>query len=149
VERVTGLLRELEKEKNTMIADSPKRCSWSAGAVGALCILIIIAVGPVSALNLLENGDAETGDITGWTRSGIQVQAVMDQEQQEGTVYPYEGTYFFTFAGAIGLFAEMWQSDSTGLTPGETLTLTDHVSTEDKDADDWGKATINIYDGAS
>jgi hypothetical protein len=149
VERITGLLRDLEKEKNIMIAVPPKRCSWFAGTFGALCLLSVIAVGPVLALNLLENGDAETGSITGWTRSGSQVQAVMSQEQQAGTVYPYEGTYFFTFAANLGLAAEMWQSDTTGLTPGYTLALTGWVSTEDMDADDWGMATINIYDGDS
>jgi len=132
-----------------MIRVLTNRCLWLARALSALCLLTVIAVGPVSALNLLENGDAETGNITGWTRSGSQVQAVIEQDQQEGTVYPYEGTYFFTFAGNLGLFAEMWQSDTTGLTPGDTLTLTGRVSTEDKDEDDWGEATINIYDGDS
>ena len=132
-----------------MISIPPNRRSLLVGTLSALCLLTVIAVGPVSALNLLENGDAETGNIDGWTRSGTQVQAVVEQDQQDGTVYPYEGTYFFTFAANLGLSAEMWQSDSTGLTPGDTLTLTGYVSTEDKDEDDWGEATINIYDGDS
>jgi len=132
-----------------MIPVLPSRYSWLTGILGALCVLIVIGVGPVFALNLLENGDAETGDITGWTRSGIQAKAVMTQEQQAGTVLPYEGSYFFTFAGDLGLFVQMWQADTTGLAPGNTLTLTGRVSTEDMDADDFGVATVNIYDGNS
>ena len=54
----------------------------------------------------LVNGGAETGDLTGWSATGPQVAAVTEQEQSTGTVYPHEGSYFFTYAQVPGQAAE-------------------------------------------
>jgi hypothetical protein len=104
---------------------------------------------PAGADELLVNGDAETGDLTGWTASGVQIAAVTAQGQQEGTVTPQEGTYFFTFAVTQGTFEELVQSGTDSLPAGTTVTLSGWVQTEDKSADDFGIATIQILDAGS
>ncbi len=49
----------------------------------------------------LTNGDAEAGDLSGWQGSPEDaVEAVPSQEQQDGTVAPQGGSYFFSMARA-------------------------------------------------
>lgn len=125
----------------------PAQMTRLASGLSAACLSTWIAITPASAVNLLQNGGAEFGNLTGWTPSGAQVRAVSTQNQQSGTVTPYEGSYFFTFAWTTGTFAQMTQSDTTGLASGNVLTLNGYVSTEDMAADDFGVATIRIVDG--
>jgi hypothetical protein len=45
----------------------------------------------------LINGDAETGSLIPWIGSGADGIALPNRLQTTGTVYPFEGNYFFTF----------------------------------------------------
>lgn len=110
-------------------------------------LLIAATFSPAEA-NLLGNAGAESGDLSSWTPTGSEIAAVTSQDQQEGMVYPFEGSYFFTFARQPGDYEELYQTGTDSLTPDITLTLSGMVQTEDKSADDYGVATINIYDQA-
>jgi hypothetical protein len=45
----------------------------------------------------LINGDAETGSLSPWTSIGTDGTSLPYMSQSTGTVYPFEGKYFFTF----------------------------------------------------
>jgi hypothetical protein len=50
---------------------------------------------------MLTNGDAETGDLSGWEGAPADaVEAVTSHDQQAGTVQPQEGSHFFSMARA-------------------------------------------------
>jgi len=66
-----------------------------------LCVSVIgLLVGTSASAgpSLLTNGGAEAGDLTGWVTSDPQIGAVTSQSQSTGTVLPYEGKFFFSYA---------------------------------------------------
>jgi hypothetical protein len=94
----------------------------------------------------LVNGGAETGDLTGWSATGPQVAAVTEQEQSTGTVYPHEGSYFFTYAQVPGQAAAMLQSGTLAAAEGTVLRLAGYVQTEGAAGGDFGTAVLRLYD---
>ena len=113
---------------------------------------------PASA-DLMTNGGAESGDLTGWTvdlssatSGNTNIIAATTQQLQSGpTVFPYSGSYFFTFANEAtaaaansGITISMSQTGSSGLGY-PILTLQGWVQTEG--ADD-GEAVLTFYGDA-
>jgi len=128
----------------------------SVGIVAAT----LLFTGSTLAAPTLVNGDAETGDLTGWVTSDPQIGAVASQSQATGTVYPYEGDFFFSFAlgparGSVNdppATIGMYQTGTTGL-DGTGLRLTGWVQTENRSGSlaalvvpDAGEAILAVYD---
>ncbi len=132
----------------------------------SFCLVILIGALlalPASA-DLVSNGGAETGDLSGWTvdltgaSSGNTniIAAVTSQAQSTGTVLPHAGDYFFTFANQAvaqvsnsGLTISMSQTGTSGLAL-PVLTLQGWIQTEFyKGADDTGEAVIALYGDAA
>ena len=68
----------------------------------AVALLLLCSSSSAFAIPILVNGGAEFGDLTGWTLTpaGAPASAVMNRSQFSGTVGPFEGDWFFTFANA-------------------------------------------------
>ena len=111
-----------------------------------LILLVIHVAGAASAEDLIVNGGAETGDLTGWPPSGDQIAVVTEYEQSIGTLYPFEGQYFFMFANSMGSYAELVQTFSMTLTPGVQLVLSGFVHTEEMAGDDYGNVEVRVLD---
>jgi hypothetical protein len=122
----------------------------SGASVGpiAVCLLATTVLVSPAAANLLTNGGAESGVLDPWAATGGQIEVVTQQDQQAGTVLPFAGDHFFTFAHTPGTLEEMYQTGTAGLDVGATLVLTGMVQTEDMEDDDYGVATIRILDAA-
>lgn len=95
------------------------------------------------ASSAIINGDAESGDCTGWDLSGDEIiSAVQFANQSTGRVNPAQGDYLFSFVKTRGSYAMMSQSGL--INPGtESLTLGGLFQGEYAD---YGVATLNIYD---
>ncbi len=91
------------------------------------------------------NGDAETGDLTGWSGSSS-VAAVMSQAQLTGTVNPFQGDWFFTFASQQASSASMEQDGTMAIGNGPILRLTGAYQTE---LGDLAEAVITLLDAGS
>lgn len=126
---------------------------------------LLITLTCVSGANasLLLNGDAELGNLTGWTpvltgassgNTGI-IGAVSSLLQSTGTVTPYEGGYFFSFAsqatGSVSNAGDtiwMYQTGVTGLDQ-YALQLTGMYQTETYvNRTDVGEVVLSIYDAS-
>lgn len=79
-------------------------------------ILVILVVGSLIlgqsslCIGALINGDGEFGDLTGWSASSA-VASVRSQTVNNGTVNPFQGDWFFSFATSQAASAFM---DQTG-----------------------------------
>ena len=93
----------------------------------------------------LINGDAETGDLTGWAGPSS-VAAVMSQAQATGTVNPFQGDWFFTFASQQTSSASMDQDGTMEIGNGPILRLTGAYQTE---LGDLAEAVITLLDAGS
>jgi len=91
------------------------------------------------------NGDAETGDLSGWTGSAS-VAAVMVQPQTAGTVNPFQGDWFFTLASESAASAFLDQNGTSEIGDGPVLRLTGAYQTE---SDDLGEAVITLLDAGN
>jgi hypothetical protein len=127
--------------------------------IGVVCAFIAV---PALA-DLMTNGGAESGDLSGWTidisaaTSGKMniIAATTSQSQSTGTVLPKAGNYFFTFAneatGATsgsGITISMSQTGTSGLGYG-VLSLDGWVQTETyQSANDDGEAVLALYGDA-
>ena len=112
-------------------------------------VMIFMLLSSIVSANLI-NGDAELGDLTGWRVSSYDiVYAVQSQQQSTGTVAPYQGDHFFSFAKAPSSYAMMSQS---GLIPAgtEKLTLGGYFQCEyfEGQTNDSGIATLTVFDAA-
>jgi hypothetical protein len=110
-------------------------------------MLLTLGITGISKANLLTNGDAEEGDLTGWTTDypGI-IGAV---ESQGHIVYPFEGEYFFSFATAsANPDPTIWMYQYGSLSGIDVpLVLSGWVQTGTwNDFSDVGIATLAIYD---
>jgi len=132
-----------------------------------VAFVLAFVVVPASA-DFMTNGGAETGDLTGWTvdisgaTSGNtdMIEAVTSQPQSTGTVLPYAGDYFFTFAnsstrtsadrtGGIPRTISMSQTGTSGL-GSAVLTLDGWVQTESyQGLNDDGEAVLTLYGDAA
>jgi hypothetical protein len=104
--------------------------------------------------SILLNGDAESGDLTGWTTVNTQIGAVTSQGQSSGTVTPYEGDYLFSFAlaaarvssGSPAVTIGMYQTGIAGL-GADSFSLTGWVQTESQNGfQDVGEVKLSFYD---
>jgi hypothetical protein len=74
-------------------------------------VFSVLFTGP-DGVNLITNGDAETGDLTGCTDT--------DGAWEASTTSPYEGTYSFKHLGSAEVFPGLLELDNiSGLTAGE------------------------------
>lgn len=102
---------------------------------------------------ILLNGDAESGDLTGWTTSHPEIWATASQGQTTGIVSPYEGGAFFSFAASevrsssqdppvtIGMY-----QTGTAVAPSH-LRLTGRVQTETRNGNyDAGEVVLSVFD---
>jgi len=89
---------------------------------------------------MLVNGGAEAGDTSGWTASGGNVVATVG----DATFTPFEGSYFFTFAGSAASSGSLTQTGTDGLTEGSVLLLSGYLVTDSVDS---GTAILTVYDG--
>jgi len=119
-----------------------------------LPLLVLLCLGSPAAVQgqeILRNGDAEFGDLTGWEpgwgSSMPQVDAVTAQNSGIGWVYPQEGSFFFSFAVVPGNTASIYQSGTVEQEWGEMLTLTGQFMTEDYTAMETARVRLFIYDG--
>ena len=114
----------------------------------AECFLLMLVVGvlaPAVSGGLLVNGDAESGDFSGWSVSGDNIlQNVTTRKQSTGWVTPAEGERFFSFARIQGDYAKMSQSGLVGDAEG-MLMLSGMFQGE---YDDAGTVTLSVYDKA-
>ena len=119
----------------------------------ALMLVLTMACIPTSktdtgtTCDFITNGDAEQGDLTGWTSSTeTAVAAVESQDQSDGTVTPYGGDWFFSFALDKTATAEMTHSCSPA-PDAATCTLSGVVQTEGMgEPPDHGIATLRFVD---
>ncbi len=103
--------------------------------------------------SLLTNGNAEAGDLTGWVTSDPQIGAVTSQSQSTGTVLPYEGKFFFSYALSAARASAsdpaatigMYQIGTAGL-GASMLQLTGWVQTEGRQIADTAEAILAVYD---
>ncbi len=126
----------------------------------AALLITVVCVSGAEA-SLLLNGDAETGDMSGWSvdlsgassgNTGI-IAAVQSLSQSTGTVTPYEGRYFFSFATQAtgstpnaGDTIWMYQTGTAGLDQ-YALRLTGMYQTETYlGLSDVAEVVLSIYD---
>jgi hypothetical protein len=125
----------------------------AARAVCVAAIGFLLNMPVAAAWSLLINDDAETGDLTGWVADAPPIAAVASQSLSTGTVTPYEGRYFFSFATgqAPGSPIGMYQTGTEGLHAGG-LMLSGWIQTEG-----WpgyplpvvGEAILSVYDAGN
>ncbi|MEN6428828.1 MAG: hypothetical protein ABFE13_26065 [Phycisphaerales bacterium] len=117
--------------------------------VAALLMTMPAAASPV----ILLNGDAESGDLSGWITTDPQIHAVTSQKQSTGTVYPYEGNAFFSFAVSDArdraddspVTIGMYQTGTIDDVP--NLRLAGRVQTETRGGDcDAGEVVLSVFD---
>lgn len=118
---------------------------------------------PCAQASLLVNGDAETGDLTGWYtelsgatagQSDI-IASVLEQQQSQGLVEQFAGDYFFTFAnqptgstGGSGDTILMYQTGMNGLDASQ-LRLTGMFQTETwNSASDEALIRLSVLDAS-
>lgn len=109
-------------------------------------LLSLLASSPASAQII--NGDAETGDLQGWSASSAMVATVSQQSQSSGVVHPAEGSHFFSLARQPGSTASLTQSGDlpTGFT---CLKLSGQFQSErltTPDGDDYGEVVLAVLD---
>ena len=109
-----------------------------------------VAIGGSFVANLpqpltLVNGNAETGDLTGWTGSSS-VAAVTTAEQWEWNVSPFEGDLFFSLASEPATNGSLEQAGTMEIGKGPVLRLTGAYQTEFGDA---GEAVVTLLDADS
>lgn len=100
------------------------------------------------AQNLLTNGDAELGDLTGWNTNTNVINVVTEAIQTTGTVTPQEGSNFFSFTGEQGEQGTLSQQNNL-TDPLESLQLTGYFHGEFLSGpgnDDYGEVILSIYD---
>ncbi len=90
----------------------------------------------------LVNGNAETGDLTGWTGSSS-VAAVTTAEQYQWNVSPFEGDLFFSLASKPAANGSLEQAGTMEIGKGPVLRLTGAYQTEFGDA---GEAVVTLLD---
>lgn len=115
----------------------------------AAVFLYLSGLSDIAAANeMLVNGGGESGDLSGWSASGPQAKVVSFQEEQAGTVLPFAGSFFFTSAALPGSQVVISQSGAGFLQSGHLLVLSGQVQTENLAGDDYGIATIRVYDAS-
>lgn len=89
-----------------------KHFSWLAIVAASLFMMVSVYATPSFALNLVTNGDFETGDFTGWTTSGAYISV-----QPNG----FDGLY----AANLGTFGELGYLTQSNIPtiPGENYQL--------------------------
>ncbi len=123
-----------------------------------LVLSCLIAV--AASADLMVNGGAESGDLTGWsvdlsaadTANDSIIATIALQDQSGPDVTPHSGNYFFTFANErtsqeadAGITISMYQTGTSGL-GSPRLTLEGYVQTEHYDGgNDDGEAILALY----
>ena len=122
-----------------------------------VCVAVIgsiLALPAMAGPSILINGDAESGNLTGWTTVNTQIGAVTSQAQSSGTVTPYEGEYLFSFAlaaarpssGSPPATIGMYQTGVAGL-GADSFSLTGWVQTESQSSlSDVAEVRLSFYD---
>jgi hypothetical protein len=122
-------------------------------------MILVAGTWSVSNAAILTNGDAETGDLSGWfvDESGASsgnigiIAAVTRQRQSTGTVTPFADDYFFSFATKIaggGSTISMYQTGTTGL-DAAALTLSGMFQVEVwRSIPETAEAVLSVFDGS-
>jgi len=116
---------------------------WQLGVVFGVVLVVLVA--STGEANLIVNGDAETGDMSGWTHSPTGGAAAA-QNRYGWTAS--EGQWFFSMVEGGASPVTMLQSGTAGLA-GPQLTLTGVVGTEalgGPTGSDSGEALLRILD---
>ena len=97
--------------------------------------------------NWLVNGNAETGDLSGWTGNATGIVSAMQSGQESaGTVYPYEADWMFSFITAAGGGDSILQSGELPAVS-HPIHLAGWFQTEDLGTEqDFGEALLRVYD---
>lgn len=114
-------------------------CLW----ILSCSLSLILPVTPAAAACFLINGNAEMGDLTGWTLN-VSDSGFMAANQGDIGQNPYEGAWMFTSVYDAGSHASMSQTGTSGLT-GTALNLSGWFMHE-QSYGDYGRASLRIYD---
>ncbi|WP_145064204.1 hypothetical protein [Engelhardtia mirabilis] len=125
-------------------SDQPRFGLRSVGS-GLLLGLAVATGAGASAQELLVNGNAEVASLAAWSATP-EVKIVAAQVQTAGTVTPFEGALFFTFAGKASGSASMVQGGTTGLSAGALFVLRGRVQVE---FGDLAEARVRFFQGAA
>lgn len=113
-----------------------------------LTLVACFLFGILGAQNLLANGDAESGSLTGWSASSALIGVTTDVTQTNGTVLPFEGDYFFTFSNQPGDTATLTQNGLIDIAL-DSLRLVGYFHGEfisGLGENDFGEAILYIFD---
>ncbi|MBN1457486.1 MAG: PEP-CTERM sorting domain-containing protein [Sedimentisphaerales bacterium] len=115
-------------------------------AIFVLLIFLVLVFTSSALANLLVNGGAEEASTAGWEVSNTNViGSVTVGTQGVGNLYPHSGNRLFAFDLKAASYAQMWQTGTDGL-DGPALSLSGCISTADRAGDDYGVATLTIFD---
>jgi len=114
-------------------------------------VLLALCSMAVAVEAQLENGGADTGDLSSWTSVAGSIDASTSQVQGGApTVTPQAGTHFFNFHEAGVALGAIKQAGVCGFVPGQPLTLSGFVQTEPtaSPSEDFGEAIVRVFDGS-
>ncbi|NND77674.1 MAG: T9SS type A sorting domain-containing protein [Flavobacteriales bacterium] len=98
--------------------------------------------------NLLLNGGAELGNITNWTANSNSIGVTSSEFQPQGSVFPQEGSYFFTFHETPNNSAILIQ-EGILVDPLEMLNLSGYFNGEywsNQEEFDFGEVILSLFD---
>jgi len=112
-----------------------------------LLALTVLTTAALANGNMLTNGDAEAGNLSGWTHTGAIASTGITETM--GHVSPHEGNWFFSIHTNSGGGGSMSQNGTTGLSSNQ-LVLNGMVQTEDLHYGDgigeYAKIFLTIFD---
>jgi hypothetical protein len=133
-------------KRKVRVLCSGSRHSGPRLVLSLLLSLLVFFAETAAAQNLLANGGAEAGDLSGWSTGSPELGVVTSQTQQAGIVYPDTGVFLFTSAAQPGTTASFRQDGISALVEGSLLNLSGRVSTEQNTDNDFGIATVRALD---
>jgi len=112
-----------------------------------LLALTVLTTAALANGSMLINGDAEAGNMSGWTHTDCIASTGINQTK--GHVSPHEGNWFFSIHTNSGGGGSMSQTGTTGLSATQ-LTLNGMVQTEDLHYGDgigeYARIFLTIFD---